>query len=266
MGTELIKPVVRIGNSAGVVLPKSWLNNRARIEIIRDSFSDIIGNVMRILGDGGVLSEVIGIYLVGSYARGDSGDDSDIDILVITNGADKRINDGKYDLLLVSLEKLEDSLKKNVLPLLPMLKEAKPILNSKLIEEYKNTELSWKNLRWHVETTKSAMKVVYGDINFSKEIDENVSRASTYSLILRLRTIYLIDCLKNNKLWKKKGLLDLIKKISGSLDAYDEYVYSKMGKNRKVKSKLKIEEAEKLMDYVNREIVVLEKWLKERKG
>ena len=147
METELIKPVVRIGNSAGVVLPKSWLNNRARIEIIQDSFSEIVGNVMEILGDKKVLLDVIGIYLIGSYARGESEDNSDIDVLVIMHGIDKRIESGKYDLLLVSLEKLENDLKKNVLPLLPMLKEAKPILNSKLIEKYRDTKLSWKNLR-----------------------------------------------------------------------------------------------------------------------
>ena len=31
---ELIKPIIRVGNSAGVILPKEWLNGEAKIRLI----------------------------------------------------------------------------------------------------------------------------------------------------------------------------------------------------------------------------------------
>ena len=34
MKQELIKQIVKVGNSAGVILPREWLNGKARIELI----------------------------------------------------------------------------------------------------------------------------------------------------------------------------------------------------------------------------------------
>jgi hypothetical protein len=125
-------------------------------------------------------------------------------------------------------------------------------------------KLNWKNLKWHVESTESAMKVVKGDIGISKELGEGVSKASAYSLILRLRTIYILDCLRKNKLWKREGLLKLIKKISGSLDSYEIYGDVKNNKKKR-RNYLSIQEAEKLMNYIVKENGEIKKWLKEKK-
>ena len=44
------------------------------------------------------LSDVIGIYLTGSYARGEEDEESDIDVLVITENVDREmINKGIYN-------------------------------------------------------------------------------------------------------------------------------------------------------------------------
>ncbi len=58
----------------------------------------------------------------------------------------------------------------------------------------------------------------------------------------------------------KRIFLSLIKKISGSLNVYERYLSSK-NKNT-LGYKLKIEEAEKLMKYINAKIREIEKWLK----
>ena len=140
-----------------------------------------------------------------------------------------------------------------------MMIEAKPIINKELLNKYINTSLTKKNLKWHIVTTKSAMRVVEEYIKLAEEMGKKVTDAASYSLILRLRTIYIINCLKKGKIWTKREFLDLIKKISGSLIAYERYLDSK--NNNTGEYKLPIEEAKRLMDYNNRKIRKIEKWL-----
>ena len=94
METKLLKPIVRMGNSACVMLPKAWINGKARVELIQEPLN-ITKDVFEILKP--YLKDVLGIYLVGSYARGEETQESDIDILVITENINKKINKGKYD-------------------------------------------------------------------------------------------------------------------------------------------------------------------------
>ena len=118
MKYELTKQIVKVGNSAGVLLPREWLNGMARVELVKKPI-DIQKNVLEIIGD--YLEDAIGIYLTGSYARGEESERSDVDILVITNSVNKRIVRGVYNIILISKEKVEKTLEHNILPLLPML-------------------------------------------------------------------------------------------------------------------------------------------------
>ncbi len=257
---ELIKNTIKVGNSAGVLLPKKFLNTQVKIVL---QPLNIEKDILEILLEKKVLCKVLGAYLVGSYARGEQTIKSDIDVLVITEDLNDKIEKGKYDLMLVSKELADEKMKKNIFPLLPMLIEAKPIINKKLLIEYVNTPITKRNIKWHIDTTKSAMRVVREYIRIAEEMEEKVSDAASYSLILRLRTIYIIDCLRKKKLWEKKEFLSLIKKISGSLKAYERYLDSKNKNSRRYE--LPINEAKKLMDYNNKKIREIEKWLKEKK-
>src|SRR3989344_6878081 len=204
---EIIKTAVKVGNSAGVLLPKKWLNSSVKITLEPLNIErDVIG----ILIEEEILKKVMGIYLTGSYARNEQTIESDVDVLAITSDISKRIKRDKYEIICVSKKELENQLNENALPLLAMIKEAKTIINEELIKEYSDYPLNEKNLRYHIKTTKSTMKVVEKDILFSKEIRENASDASAYSLILRLRTFYIIDCIKNKKIWSKNHFLNLI--------------------------------------------------------
>lgn len=260
MKQELIKPIVRLGNSAGVILPKMWLNGRARIELVEKPL-DIKREIFEILWP--YLEDIQGIYLVGSYARGEQTKNSDIDVLVITKTINKRVDKGKYNLILITKESVENSLKNNLLPILPMLKEAKPLLNSQLIKHYKSTKLTPKNLKFHIETTKSAIQVNEAAIKLDKNSSQYTGDASAYSLILRLREIYIVDCLMKGKKWSNKELILLIKKIVGSLKAYNGYLRVK--NNKRTKEDLTILEAEKLQFYIIKKIKEQEKWLQKRK-
>jgi len=261
MKQELIKPIIKVGNSAGVLLPREWLNGKARIELVEKPL-DINKEVLQILEP--YLEDVVGIYIVGSYARHEETEESDIDILAITQKTEKHIKPGKYDILLIPKEIIEQQLEKDALPILPMLIEAKPILNKGLLDKYKKAELTKDNLKYHIETTKSALNVVREDIKAAKELNQKVSDASAYSLILRLRTLYIIECIKNQQICTKKKFLSLVKKITGSLSAYN--LYRDVKNNKKPGYKLEIKEAEKLSAEINKRLEQVEKWLKEKKG
>ena len=260
MKQELIKPIIKLGNSAGVILPKMWLNGKARIELLEKPL-DIKRDIFEILWP--YFDDIQGVYLVGSYARVEQTKNSDIDVLVITRTINKRVDKGKYNLILITKESVEDSLKNNILPILPMLKEVKSLLNSQLIEHYKSTKLTPKNLKFHIETTKSAMQINETAIKLDKNSSLYTSDASAYSLILRLREAYIVDCLIKGKKWSNKELILLIKKIVGSLKAYNGYLRVK--NNKRTKEDLTILEAEKLQSYIIKKIKEQEKWLQKRK-
>ncbi len=246
---EIIKPIVKMGNSACVLLPKAWIDGKAKIELIEKPI-DIKEDLFEILNL--YLKDVVGIYLVGSYARGEQTNESDIDVVVITNNLEKRIKKGKYEIIILSKNSVEKQLKNNILPLLPMLKEAKPLINAEFLESYKKTKLTKRNLKFHIETTKSAMKVIEKSLELSREMKIKEGDGSAYSLILRLREFYLVDCLRKEKKWTKNEFLRLIKNISGSLNAYKGYLRVKAGK--KAKDELPIKEAQKLYDFIVKKI------------
>ena len=260
MKQELIKSIIKVGNSAGVILPKNWVNGKARVELIVKPLN-IERDILEILEP--YLKDIIGIYLVGSYARGEQTERSDVDVLVITNKKTGRIKEGKYDILLITEDSISKAIENNALPIIPMLKEANALLNSKLIEKYKNTELNKKNLRLYIELGKSILRVNKASIGIDKQWPSNCGDAVAYSLVLRLRSAYIIDCIKKKKKWGNPGLLSLIKGICGSLEAYEGYLRIK--NDERAKETLPIEEAEKLYDYVLKKIKEHEEWVKRKR-
>lgn len=260
MKQELIKPIVRIGNSAGVILPKNWIYGKAKIKLIQKPL-DIEKDILKIMGP--YLKDIVGIYLIGSYSRGEQTERSDVDVLAVTNRKSDRIKKGKYDILLVTKKDINEALKNNALPLLPMLKEAKTIINEEYVKSIKKSPLSRKTLQWHMDFIKSALKINKGLIGLKKEHSKYVTDSISYSLILNLRSIYIIDRIKKKQKWSTADLLSLIKEVSGSLEAYEGYLRVK--NNEKTKESLSIEEAEKLLDYISKKLGEQEKWIK-RKG
>jgi len=84
-----IKKTVKAGNSSAVILPRAWLNQEVRVELVKKSQETILFDTINIAKKYMELKDIIGIYLAGSYARGEESKDSDIDILIISNNIDK---------------------------------------------------------------------------------------------------------------------------------------------------------------------------------
>jgi predicted nucleotidyltransferase len=206
---ELVKNIVRVGNSAGILVPKQYLGGSAKILILEKPL-DIAKDSLKILNP--YLDSILGIYLVGSYARGEEKKNSDVDILVITSEITKRILNGKYNILLFSYEDMESMQNKNILPIYPMLLEAKTILNKRLLADMLKIKVNKNAFKFHIETTESSLKIIENLLDVSKKnyVGVNV----IYPLILRLRQLFIVDCMLKKRPYKNKDFVDLLGKIT----------------------------------------------------
>jgi len=258
----LMKNTIKLGNSAGVLLPREWYGGRVKVTLLQKPVN-IKKDILRILEP--ILEEIIGIYLTGSYSRGEQEEDSDIDILVITESINKVINVGKYHIILVSLKEAKKALEKNIITIFPLIKEAKVILNRHLLTELKNTRIGKDKLRWHIDTSKSALAIVRSLIDL--EGNEIKDTAIVYSLLLRLREAYIVACLLRNKPYLTRDLVKLLSKKIDKRTIKELYeIYRAERDNKKIpKYKIAKEEINKLYNLVNEEINKQEGFLYGRK-
>ena len=219
-----IKKTVRAGNSSAVILPRAWLNQEVRVELVKKTTEKILYETLMIVSKHMNTKEIIGVYLVGSYARGEESKESDIDILIITHNTDKEmINEGIYNILIVSEKLLNWKLKNDLLPLGMMIREAVPLINSSYLDSIKiNTNKV--NLKWYVDTTKDKLELIRRALDSTRG---KVANSVIYTLILRIRTLYTIRKLIDNEKYSKKEFVKLISKVSGSDSAYGAYVLVK---------------------------------------
>lgn len=239
MEYSIVKPIVRVGNSAGVVLPLEWYGGKARIELIQKPIN-VKEDILNILND--YMENILGVYLTGSYARKEQTPDSDVDVLVITSDINRKINKGKYKLLMISLDELKKA-REIVIPIIPMLMEAVPIINKKFLEELLDFKIKKENLKWHLETTKSSLKIIRTVLDIG---EDKVDGKVIYPLILRLREAYIIDCLLKNKRYGKKDFLEMLKR-RGIYELYEGYELEKRGKKAKLVDRRKAEIAYQLI-------------------
>lgn len=231
MKHEIIKQAFKLGNSAGVLLPIEWKDKRVIVKLIDRS---ITRDIFEILDKRDMLKNTISIFLAGSYARGEETESSDIDVLVVTDCVDKQIKIGKYDIFFISKNRFEKTVKES-LYLASLINEAKAILNDDLLKYYK-TKVKDILIKKHLVDIKSVTKINEKVVVIDEESGEKVMDETIYSVILRLREIYLIECLRNKKNPSNKEFLNLIRRVA-SEESYNAYLRIKNNlKSRRVVS------------------------------
>ncbi len=253
---KLIKQIVRIGNSAGVILPREWLNGKAKVELVKKPL-DIKKDVLEILEP--YFEDIIGVYLVGSYARGEKTKESDIDILVITNNINKKIKMGKYEVIITTLNAIVSVLKERPEIIYSKLIDAKVILNKGLLEELKNfIKLNINSFKLYFKDSKKMIGINKELIEMDK-LDSSMlkSKAVIYSSLLRLRGLYIIRSILNEKKYSNREFERWLITMLGITKAeYEKLyrIYSLIRDNKKIKEKIDISLAEKLVGLLEREI------------
>lgn len=246
---NIVKQTREVGTSAGVLLPRSWLNKQVVVTLFFPPLEKMAQDVFEILFKHNLNENVKGVYLFGSYSREDFDFNSDIDILILTKDTNKLINHNNYEILLVS----EDSFAKNLsnnLNYLSLLSEIKVILNKELIEKYKQKKYKFDSKKLILEI-KKILDINKDTIKTCKENNLKVPDGVVYSLVLRLRELFLMKCLFSEKPYYKKDFLKLV----------DENIYSAYLRVKRNERELNNILPKELVNAVD----LSEKWLKELK-
>lgn len=253
-----IKKAIKAGNSSAVILPRSWLDREVRVEPIKKTSETILLDVLSIIKKYTDLKNIIGIYLTGSHARGEEDEKSDIDILVVTRDIDKEmIKEGIYNVLIISSELLKQKLNQDLFPVGQMIKEAKPLLNSDYLNSIE-VKVTKKNIDWYLKTTENKLKIIKEVLERMKKKNKKyVNDIIIYTLILRIRTLYIITKLIKNENYSKKDFIKIIRNLSKGTDAYERYLAIKNDLGDK--EKISIIKAEKLYDYLKDQLIKIKK-------
>lgn len=246
-----IKKTIKAGNSSAVTLPRSWLNKEVRVELVKKTLDEILDDTISITRKYIDIKEIIGIYLTGSYARNEENENSDIDVIIITRDIDKElISEGIYNILIISTELLNQKLYQDLLPVGQMLIEAKPLLNELYLNEIKKKiKVTGNNIKWYLETTKDKLNLINKEIKKMENTNKKyVHDRIIYTLILRIKTLYIIKTLIKNEGYSKKIFIKMIKNISESDIPYQRYLSVK--NYLEEKSVIKVEIAEILSQYL----------------
>ena len=247
-----IKKTIKAGNSSAVLLPRAWLNKEVRVELVNKSKDIILAEVISLLTKHIELKKVIGIYLVGSFAREEEDEKSDIDILVISDDIDKEmVHEGLYNILIMSRDLLKQKLENDLFPIGQMINEAKPLMNAHFLKGLE-VKITKKNLKWYIDTTRNKLDLLKNIIDNRKINDKKMNDRVAYTLILRLRTLYIIKCLIHNETYSKKEFIRTIKKVSGSNNAYESYLRVK--NNLFNGEGISIDEIKRLYEYLIKDL------------
>lgn len=252
---EMVKNVSRWGNGAGVLLPREWVGQQVKVMLI-DRTSNIRKEVLDILSP--YLEDIIGVYLTGSYARGEQEPDSDIDIVAISRDTKKDIRSGKYHISIITLEGAKRTLDKNPILILPRLFEARPILNESLLDELKQAKITLSSFKGFFEESESIIRICDEFLRLDKEQGRTRldSEQILYPLMLRLRGLFLIrSLLRKQKYSKEKFIKSLTLERTEAKRAYSNYKNIRDGK--KSLAPLKIETAERLLSRLKNELGAL---------
>ena len=119
---------IKVGNSSGVLLPKSFLGHYVKITVVAPP-KNIKKDVTAILDS--FLEEILGIYLISET-------DEQTEILAVSTNINKHLERRNYLVDVVPLNVLKKSLKEKP-EVREKIKNAKPLLNKMLLFELRKS-------------------------------------------------------------------------------------------------------------------------------
>ncbi|MEK6907215.1 MAG: DUF2080 family transposase-associated protein [Nanoarchaeota archaeon] len=252
---QIRKRVARSGNGGAVWVPKDWLGEEiivTRIETPKLSLEEGIINILL-----PYLKEISGIFLYGSYARKEETKDSDIDILVITKNIPKIEKNKKFDINFIEIKKIREAVQNNPF-IYEIVNEAKPIINTYLLDELKQSKKDFKHfIEWFKDTTSDSIKIAETFINLDKMESNYLSSYNViYSLILRLRGVFLIKSVLDNKIFLNSSFKKFITKFISESEFKKVYkIYKNIRGNKKIENlKIEINIIEKILEVLDKEV------------
>ncbi|MFH1225650.1 MAG: DUF2080 family transposase-associated protein [Candidatus Diapherotrites archaeon] len=249
IGESVEKEVVRFGNGSIVYTPKRWIGKKVLV-ILEERPLDISAEVMEALKPH--LGDVQGVFLFGSFARGEQHADSDIDVLVVSDaeiGPKKR---GRLDFSAMAKARLAEAIKHD--PTLfwrQAVQEAKPIFNASLLEELRGIkpEPDFKELLGStLGAFKNTEELLAAERKEGREYLD--SAVCIYSLILRMRALFNVRCFLKGGKFSNAGFVALLKSHGFGKKEAEAFMqtYRAVRGHKKTEAKITLPDAERLFE------------------
>lgn len=251
---QIVRMAKVFGNGAHVFVPKEWAGEQ--LVLVRPKKKSLREKIISALDN--YLDSVVGVYLYGSYARLEQEEGSDIDLFVITDKKIKIKAEG-FEIICLEQKEIEKALKIDSLLIQSILSEAKPIINSKLLEELK-LKYPFK-ITYFKEFFRDCERLIKVNEEFleSEKGEYLSSEAIIYSLVLRLRGIFIIKSILKEKKYSHKLFKLWIKSKLPQIDFISIYEAYRCSKNeRKIKQKVRISDIKLLIEFLKNELLILE--------
>ena len=213
--------VQKFGNSAHIVLPKEYIGKRIKFTTKTKTFSQIKLEIIKIITP--CLENVLAVYIYGSYARNEETLDSDVDILIVTD-KEVKISDEEYKIISITEAQIIKTLEKDAILILPIIRESIPIINSQLLERYKDYKFTRENTKEFLEACERIIKINKQSLELNLGIG-----AMIYSLILRVRGLLILDLFLRNNSYSKANLFNYLEKEISKEKVIELYsIYTKV--------------------------------------
>ncbi|MDD5192291.1 MAG: DUF2080 family transposase-associated protein [Candidatus Nanoarchaeia archaeon] len=255
---KILRRVTEIGNGAHIFAPKEWLHEE--VIIIRVPRKNPKEEILKLIYPH--LDKIIAVFLFGSYARNEQEMDSDMDVFVVSSEKFK-IRAKDIEVIVIPEDKLETAKRLNPVLFYSMLQEARPIINPSYLEKLKQEKVRFDYFKDFLKGTESSIKSIQEIMEMDRKLKNKEAPGSViYSLILRLRGIFIINFLLNKKKYSKKAFLAwLIKNLEVDFDNIHK-VYRAFRDNKKISGKVSVKDAESLLSFIIKEIEKLSKKIK----
>jgi predicted nucleotidyltransferase len=256
MEERIIKKVTGIGNGAHIFAPKEWINED--VIIVRLPKKNAREEILKLLSPN--LDKIIAVFLYGSYARNEQNSDSDIDVFILSSEKFS-ISSKEIEAIIVPEDKIEKAIKLNPILFYSMLQEAKPVINSSYLDRLKKEKIKFNYFKDFLSETKKLIQLNKSEIELIQD-DKFSSLDIIYSLILRLRGIFLINLIYSKKNYSKNKFKEFLEKNS-KIDYEKIYeIYCSIKDNRKTEAEVPLEQMKSLLAFLIKETEKLEKKLK----
>ncbi len=248
---KVVRKVTPSGNGAHIFAPKEWLDEE--VLLVRISRIDIKKGIYKLLEP--YMGNIVSVILFGSYARGEQNENSDVDVLIISNKPFKIKKKG-MDIIVIDKDKLEKAIKLNPILIYSAINEGVPLINSSFIYELKSRKMNINAFNEFIISSKENLKSNKEIIELDKlQGLEYVSESVIYSLFLRLRGVFIMNCLLNHRKYSNNLFKDwLYHKIN--ILKYELFysIYISVRDNKKIREKIPIKIAESLNELLEKEL------------
>ncbi len=247
---QIVRQVTRIGNGAHIFAPKEWINER--VLVVRLEKKSIKEQILEVLYPH--LDKITAVLLYGSHARDEADENSDIDVLVISKEKFKAEKRGNIDFVIISEDSLLSSIESNPIMMHSIFREAKPIINSNYLEKLEKIKINPRLFAPFIIDTKKSIKSSEEIIELDKKTGKLASSSVIYSLILRLRGVFIINRLLKNQEYSNR-LFEKWITCNCKVDYNKIYeTYRAIRNDKRIKEEIPINEAEVLLKFLKKEL------------